>query len=246
MTAPILELRGLVAGYDGVAVVHGVDLSVSPGEVVVLLGANGAGKSTTLLTASGLLPVLGGEVLVDGEVVGSASRRSTMGRSAALARRGLVHVPEDRGLFADLTVREHLRLTKRNDRSPSEADLFARFPALERLEGRRAGLLSGGEQQLLALARGFLAGPKVLLVDELSLGLAPLVVQSLLPLLRELADRHNIAVLLVEQHVRLALDIADRAALMQRGRIVLEGTPAELGDQLEAIEAGYLGNGTAV
>ncbi|NLA34684.1 MAG: ATP-binding cassette domain-containing protein [Actinobacteria bacterium] len=239
---PVLELRHLLAGHDGVAVVHDVSLTVYPGEVVVLLGANGAGKSTTLLTASGLLPVLGGEVLVEGEVVGSSTRRRSMGRAAALARSGLVHVPEDRGLFSDLTVREHLRLTRRSDRSPSETVVFEQFPALERIQDRRAGLLSGGEQQQLALARAVIAGPRVLLVDELSLGLAPLVVQSLLPLLRDLVTERGIGVLLVEQHVRLALEVADRAALMRRGEIVLSGTAEELGDQLEAIEAGYLGD----
>lgn len=241
MTPPALELRGLVAGHDGVPVVHEVDLTVSAGEVVVLLGANGAGKSTTLLTVSGLLPVLDGEVRMSGEVVGAPGRRRSLGRAAALARSGLVHVPEDRGLFPDLTVAEHLRLTRRAPDAPAEGDVLARFPALERLRGRRAGLLSGGEQQMLTLARAFLAGPKVLLVDELSLGLAPLVVESLLPLLREVADDRGVAVLVVEQHVRLALEVADRAALLQRGRIILEGTTTDLADRLQAIEAGYLG-----
>ena len=242
MTDPVLELQGLVAGHDGVPVVHGIDLTVAAGEVVVLLGANGAGKSTTLLTVSGLLPVLGGEVRVGGEVMGAPSRRLSLARAAALARAGVVHVPEDRGLFRDLTVAEHLRLTRRSDRSPSEAEVFGRFPALEGLRGRRAGLLSGGEQQMLALARAVLAGPRVLLVDELSLGLAPLVVESLLPLLRALADDRAMAVLVVEQHVRLALSIADRAVLLRRGRVVLAGSAAELGNELAAVEAGYLGS----
>lgn len=241
MTTPVLELRGLVAGHDGVPVVHEVDLSVSAGEVVVLLGANGAGKSTTLLTASTLLPVIGGEVIVDGTVVGAPGRRRSLGRAASLARRGVVHVPEDRGLFADLTVGEHFRLTRRSDRSPTTKEVLERFPALTALLGRRAGLLSGGEQQMLALARAFLAGPQVLLVDELSLGLAPMIVRSLLPLLREVADEQGMGVLLVEQHVRLALGIADRAVLLRRGRVVLQGTAIELHDQLEAVEAGYLG-----
>ncbi|MEO6627966.1 MAG: ATP-binding cassette domain-containing protein [Aquihabitans sp.] len=241
MTAPVLELRGLIAGHDGVAVVYGIDLAVEAGEVVVLLGANGAGKSTTLLTASGLLPVLGGEVRVAGDVVGAPTLRQSPSRAAALARGGLVHVPEDRGLFTDLTVAEHFRLTRRTDRSPSEGDLLERFPALEPLLDRKAGLLSGGEQQMLALARACLAGPRVLLVDELSLGLAPMIVQSLLPLLRELADNRGIGVLVVEQHVRLALGVADRGLLLRRGRVVLEGTATELIDQLATVEAGYLG-----
>lgn len=239
---PALELRGLVAGHDGVAVVHDVDLTVGHGEVTVLLGANGAGKSTTLLTVSGLLTALDGEILLDGEVVATPRTRRTLARAAALARAGVVHVPEDRGLFRDLTVQEHFRLTRRSDRSPTEAEVVDRFPALDGLRNRQAGLLSGGEQQMLALARAVLAGPTVLLVDELSLGLAPLVVESLLPLLRELADQREMAVLVVEQHVRMALAIADRAVLLRRGRVVLEGSAAELGDQLEAVEAGYLGD----
>jgi branched-chain amino acid transport system ATP-binding protein len=241
VTSSVLELDRLVAGHDGTPVVHGIDLAIAEGEVVVLLGANGAGKSTTLLTVSGLLPVLGGHVRVAGQAVGSVGRRRSLGRAAGLARAGLVHVPEDRGLFADLTVHEHLRLTRRSDRSPSEATVFDWLPTLAPLRGRRAGLLSGGEQQMLALARAFLAGPRVLLVDELSLGLAPLVVQSLLPLLRQVADRQGVGVLFVEQHVRLALAVADRAVLLRRGRIVLEGTSTELADRLEAVEAGYLG-----
>ena len=238
----MLDLRGLVAGHDGVPVVHGVDLQVSAGEVLVLLGANGAGKTTILLTVSGLLPVLGGEVWIDGELAASPKRRRSLGRAAAWARRGLVHVPEDRGLFSDLTVDEHLRLVGRSDRSPTAAEVLARFPVLERLGDRRAGLLSGGEQQMLSLARAFLAGPRVLLVDELSLGLAPLVVQSLLPLVREMADQQGIGVLVVEQHVRLALEVADRAVLLQRGHVVLQGTATELSTQLEAVEASYLGD----
>ena len=241
MTSPVLELDGLVAGHDGTPVVHGIDLAVGEGEVVVLLGANGAGKSTTLLTVSGLLPVLGGDVRVAGRSVGSVGRRRSLGRAAALARAGLVQVPEDRGLFADLTVHEHLRLTRRSDRSPSEATVLDWLPTLAPLQDRRAGLLSGGEQQMLALARAFLAGPRVLLVDELSLGLAPLVVQSLLPLLRQVADRQGSGVLFVEQHVRLALAVADRAVLLRRGRVVLEERSADLAGRLEAVEAGYLG-----
>lgn len=241
MNAPVLEVKGLVAGHDGVPVVHGVDLRVDPGEVVVLLGANGAGKTTILLTVSGLLPALGGEVWITGDRAVSPGRRRSLGRAAAWARRGLVHVPEDRGLFPDLTVAEHLRLVRRSERSPTDDDVYERFPVMARVRDRRAGLLSGGEQQMLSLARAFLSGPRVLLIDELSLGLAPVVVQSLLPLVREMADVHGIGVLVVEQHVRLALEVADRAVLLQRGRITLEGTAAELSGQLEAVEASYLG-----
>jgi len=245
VTAPVLVVRGLVAGYGGVPIVHGLDLHVDEGEVVVLLGANGAGKSTTLLTISGLLPALGGEIRYDGRdvaVSGRRRRRRAAAHAAGLARSGLVHVPEDRGLFADLTVADHLRLTRRTDRSPSEAEVLDRFPALRELRGRRAGLLSGGEQQMLAVARALLAGPRVLMVDELSLGLAPMVVDALLPMLRAVADDLGVGVLLVEQHVRMALAVADRAVLLRRGRVVLAGAAAELTDQLAAVEAGYLGD----
>ncbi len=241
MTDALLGLRGVVAGYGGRPVVRGIDLAVGAGEVVVLLGANGAGKTTTLLAASGLLPVSAGEVRFDGTPVDGTGRRAAA-RAARLARHGLVHVPEDRGVFEDLTVAEHLRLTRPARRTFDEADVLDRFPALVPLLDRPAGLLSGGEQQMLALARALLAGPRVLLVDELSLGLAPLVVRSLLPELRALADDHGIGVLLVEQQVRLALTIADRGVLLRRGRVVLEGPADVIGDRLAEVEAGYLGD----
>lgn len=238
---PLLELSGLSAGYDGVVVVHDIDLEVGAGEVVVLLGANGAGKSTTLQTVSGLLPVLGGEVRFGGDPVVVGGRRSAAG-AAALARAGLVHVPEDRGLFPDLTGHEHIRLARPRGTSSSEVGaVLQRFPGLERVMGRQAGLLSGGEQQMLALAKALVAKPRLLLVDEMSLGLAPLIVQHLLPVLRQIADEDGVGVLLVEQHVRLALSVADRGYLMQRGRISMSGTAADLTGRLGELEAGYLG-----
>jgi len=239
---PLLELVGLTAGYDGVAVVHDVNLSVGAGEVVVLLGANGAGKTTTLSTISGLLPPLEGEVRYLGDPV-KISRRRPAASAAALARSGLLHVPEDRGLFNDLTVREHLRLATRPEVGDDHVQLVMdRFPALDLLLDRRAGLLSGGEQQMLALARALVARPRVLMVDELSLGLAPLIVARLLPVLREIADDFGLGVLLVEQHVALALSVAHRGYLMQRGRIVISGDAADLASNLAQFEAGYLGD----
>lgn len=238
---PLLELSALRAGHDGVAVVHDIDMVVRAGEVVVLLGANGAGKSTTLQTVSGLLPVLGGEVRFDGGLVAVGGRRSAAA-AAAIARAGLVHVPEDRGLFPDLTGHEHLRLAHPRGASSKElGEVLARFPGLERVMDRRAGLLSGGEQQMLALAKALHARPKLLLVDELSLGLAPLIVQRLLPVLRQIANEHGLGVLLVEQHIRLALSIADRGYLMQRGRIAMSGTAVEMTARRDELEAGYLG-----
>ncbi len=183
----MLELRGFSAGYDGVPVVHEIDLEVLPGEVVALLGPNGAGKTTTLLTISSLLPRLAGETRVFGVATARTGRRRAGNRALELTRRGLAHVPEDRALFFGLTGREHLRLAApRRDPSAIEAAL-APFPALAEIIDRRAGLMSGGEQQMLAIARALAARPKLLMIDELSLGLAPIVVQSLLPAVRDVA-----------------------------------------------------------
>lgn len=240
----LVELRGLVTGYDRTAVVRGIDLHVDEGEVVVLLGANGAGKTTTLLSISGMLPVLAGSIWVLGEEATQASRV----RSRAVvtrARRGLAHVPEDRGLFFDLTTAENLRLGG-SRRSGSASDigideLLGWFPALGRVVDQPAGLLSGGEQQMLALARAMRSRPRVLMVDEMSLGLAPIVVERVLPVLRRIADEVGTGVLVVEQHVALVLSMADRAYLMDRGRILASGDAAELAQRRELIESGYFG-----
>ncbi|MFM7270516.1 MAG: ABC transporter ATP-binding protein [Actinomycetes bacterium] len=241
----VLVARGLDAGYDGVAVVHGLDLVVDAGEVVALLGANGAGKSTTLLTVAGLLPPIAGTLLVLDEVVhdeggrGRHVRRSALTRTWKRARRGVALVPEDRGLFPGLTVREHLRLvpTRRAD----APDPFELFPPLAPLRDRRAGLLSGGEQQMLALARALATAPRLLMVDEMSLGLAPIIVERLLPMLRDAARRTGTGVLLVEQHVAMALEVADRATVLARGVAVASGTAAELANRRDLLEASYLG-----
>lgn len=237
-----LQIEGLTVGYGGVPVVHDLDLAVARGEVVALLGANGAGKSTTLLAVSGLLPHLSGTVRVEGRRLDG--RRVRPASVAARARDGLAHVPEDRGLFAELTVAEHLRLgrpRRRPGAGLTDAEVYTRFPALEPLGDRRAGLLSGGEQQMLALARALVSRPRLLLVDELSLGLAPMVVQGLLPALRQVADDTGAAVLVVEQHVTLALQISDRAYLLDRGRVMASGSATELAARVDLLEAGYLG-----
>ena len=240
----VLELDGLSAGYDGVAVVHDVDLVVRRGEVVALLGANGAGKTTTLSTISGLIPVLDGSMTVLGAT--PPSRRRMVVRDVwRRARGGVAHVPEDRGLFHDLTVAENLRLgtpsRRRRDDGPALDDVMEMFPALAEVTDRRAGLLSGGEQQMLALARAVLSGPRLLLVDELSLGLAPLIVSRLLPVLRTIAESTGAGVLVVEQHVPLVLGVADHAYVLDRGRVVLAGTAAEVSERIDEVEAGYLG-----
>lgn len=238
---PLLALRGVSAGYEGVAVVHDVDLTVGPGEVVALVGPNGAGKTTLLLTVSALLRPLAGEVQVFGAA--TRRRRRSVGAVWGLARQGLAHVPEDRGLFFDLTTAENLRLGRPRRGPVVEMDvLLDWFPALSRVLDRRAGLLSGGEQQMLALARAVVGRPRLLLVDEMSLGLAPIIVEGLLPVLRSIADETEVGVLVVEQHVGLVLSIADRAYLLSRGRVAFEGPAAGLADRADLIELGYLGD----
>lgn len=231
-----LELRSLSAGYGGPDVIRGVDLSVDPGEIVVLLGSNGAGKSTTLRAASGLIAVSSGDV-----VLGGSSIRGR--RPDAIARLGLGHVTEERSLFMRLTVRENLRLAARvGRRGHGDAhDVMAVFPALEALMDRRAGLLSGGEQQMVAVARALAARPSVLMIDELSLGLAPIVVDRLLPSLRQVADMAGVAVLLVEQHVHQALAIADRGYVLGRGELTLHGRASDLAADRRLLETSYLG-----
>ena len=233
----LLDISGLSSGYAGVPVVRGLDLHVDAGEVVALLGPNGAGKTTTLLTVSGLLKVLEGSVNVLGE-------RTTFGAPHRTARRGLAHVPEDRSLFFGLTVQENLKLGLRGNRAAQSAgyeEALELLPALRPLMGRRAGLLSGGEQQMLAMARALVSKPKVLLVDEMSLGLAPIIVERLLPIVRDIADRTGAGVLIVEQHVHLALEVADRAYVMSHGEIVLEGSASELIERQDLLEQSYLG-----
>jgi branched-chain amino acid transport system ATP-binding protein len=237
----VLEVRGLRAGYDGVEVVRGLDLRVGAGEVVALLGPNGAGKTTTLLTVSGLLARLGGDVRVFGEPVPARTRARSAARALELVRRGLSHVPEDRGLFAGLTGREHLRLAVGRRDPAAIDDALAPFPVLAGVLDRRAGLLSGGEQQMLAIARALVARPRLLMIDELSLGLAPIVVEQLLPTLRDTARARGIGMLLVEQHVGAALAVADRAYVLVRGVVTASGPAAELAADRARLAQGYLG-----
>jgi branched-chain amino acid transport system ATP-binding protein len=231
--AGVLELDGLVAGYDGVAVVHGVDIEVGEGEVVALLGPNGAGKTTTLLTISGLLAPIEGAVRVFGHEAGTLAVHE-------IAREGVAHVPEDRALFSQLTVAENLRLGRRRGGAPIDS-VLEYFPALEPLMGREAGLLSGGEQQMLAVGRALIGEPRLLLVDEMSLGLAPVIVQRLLPILPRIARERGTSVLFVEQHVHLALRHADRAYVLNRGEVTMSGPTAELLSRRDLLEVSYIG-----
>jgi len=233
VTGGALELAELTEGYDSAPVVRGLSLTVSSGEVVALIGANGAGKTTTLRTISGLVKPMSGFVRLAGEDLAGVS-------PVARVHRGIVHVPQGRGIFFGLTVAEHLRLDGLRDRSAQEA-AFAHFPALRSLAGRRAGLLSGGEQQMLAIVRALIRQPRVLLLDELSLGLAPVIVERLLPVVREFASTHGTAVLLVEQHVHLALEIADRGYVLSHGELVASDSAERLRADNALLTASYLG-----
>jgi len=231
----VLDIRGLSAGYGELAVVRDLDLQVGEGEVVAILGPNGAGKTTTLLTVSGLLKPLAGTI----EFLGSP----VAGRKAhVLAREGLAHVPDDRGLFPGLTVAEHLELgAGRRRRKEATESVLRWFPALEKLLDRRAGLLSGGEQQMLAVAQALLRQPRLLMIDEMSLGLAPIVVESLLPIVRTIAEESGCGVLLVEQHAAMALEVADRAYVLNHGDLVASGPASQLAEDWDALLASYLG-----
>ncbi|HEX3923852.1 MAG TPA: ABC transporter ATP-binding protein [Streptosporangiaceae bacterium] len=233
---PLLELREVRAGYDGISVLHGVDLSVAAGQVVALLGPNGAGKTTTLRVAAGVHPVRSGRVLLGGRDVTGAPARD-------LARAGVCLIPEGRGVFPNLSVRDNLLMmtfTGRGRRQVEEI-AYSRFPDLARHASRAAGTLSGGEQQMLALARGLATDPAVLLLDELSMGLAPLVVGRLFEQVAAIA-REGVAVLIVEQFAAAALGIADHAAVLVRGRVERRGRPdSVLRAELSAL---YLGSST--
>jgi len=230
----VIGVRDLVAGYPGVPVVRGLTLHVDAGEVVALLGPNGAGKTTTLLTLAGVLPALGGELEVLG---GPVPQR----RPHRLARRGMALVPEARGLFYQLTVAENLRLGRHRRSTTTVDDVVELFPALRPLMKRRCGLLSGGEQQMLGMAKALIADPAVLLLDEMSLGLAPVIVQRLLPVIRRIATERGIGVLLVEQHVEMSLAIADRGYVLRHGELVMAGRGEELLSRRDLLEESYLG-----
>ena len=238
MSEPVLRIDGLAAGYDHAAVVRDLDLTVASGEVVALLGANGAGKTTTLRVISGLVKPMKGKLSFEGRDLASAS-------PPARARMGIAHVPEGRGIFFGLTVAEHFRIAHRGEKLDQEV-AFTYFPALDELRTRRAGLLSGGEQQMLAVGRALARHPKLLLLDELSLGLAPVIVERLMPVVRQYAVESNCAVLLVEQHVHLALEFADRGYVLAHGDVAMSGSAAELRKDSALLVSSYLGENAEV
>ena len=228
----LLELRNIHAGYDRIDVLFGVDLEVPEASVVALLGPNGAGTSTALRVCAGLHPPTSGDVLV-------AGRRVNGVRPEDLARRGLCLIPEGRGIFPNLTVRENLRMMTYAGTPLAEVEerSFTRFPRLKERITQTAGTLSGGEQQMLAMARGLATDPAVLLLDELSMGLAPIIVEELYDIVAQVAQQ-GVSILVVEQFASTVLGVADYAAIIVHGRIARAGRPAELRDELSKA---YLG-----
>ncbi|MEV6013406.1 ATP-binding cassette domain-containing protein [Streptomyces sp. NPDC051976] len=233
MSAQVLNVEGLHAGYRGVEVLRDISFSVAEGEVVALLGPNGAGKTTSLLTFAGVIRPSRGAV----RVLGFPSERQS---THLLAQRGMVFVPEDRGLFGQLSVADTLRLAQRS-RVRETDEVMDLLPALRPLWRRKVALLSGGEQQMVALAAALVRRPRLLLLDEMSLGLAPQVVSELLAAVRRMADQDGTGVLLVEQHARVALAASDRAIVLRHGEVALEGCAEDVSSQLHVVESSYLG-----
>jgi branched-chain amino acid transport system ATP-binding protein len=226
MSHALIEARNVSSGYHGRAVVTDLNLVVRPGQVVALLGPNGAGKTTTLLTLAGELTPIEGEIHMSGKPAARALHRR--------ARDGMSFVTEERSVFMEMSVEENLRVGRCE---PDRA--LALFPELTALLRRRAGLLSGGEQQMLTLGRALARRTRLLLIDELSLGLAPLVIRRLLDAVREAADQ-GLGVLLVEQHIDQAMKIADHVYVLEHGRVILDGPKAEVSQRIREIEAAYL------
>jgi branched-chain amino acid transport system ATP-binding protein len=233
----LLDVKGLHAGYGQTKVLHGMDFAIEKGSITALLGANGAGKTTTLRALCAMVKV-GGEIRFDGERIERLATED-------IVRRGVAHVPDGRGTFLHLSTEENLRLGAytRRDRKAVDADLervFGYFPRLRERRSQQAGTLSGGEQQMLAVSRALMLAPKLMLLDEPSFGLAPLLVRELFSILRDIRAREGVSMLLVEQNAAMALDLADHAYLMETGRVVLKGTSQELKTN-DAVRRAYLG-----
>ncbi len=235
MTAPVLELRGVHASYGRIEVLHGVGLVVPERSVMALLGPNGAGKTTTLRVASGQMQATSGCVHVAGRHINGAT-------ADELARAGVCAIPEGRGIFPNLTVTENLRMVTyaKVPQAQVEERTFEQFPRLKERRNQLAGTMSGGEQQMLAIARALATDPALLMLDELSLGLAPIIVGRLYDLVREIAER-GVAILVVEQFARTALAVSDYAAIMVHGRIRMVGQPDDVAEELHSAYLGKAG-----
>jgi branched-chain amino acid transport system ATP-binding protein len=235
-TSPLLDIHGLSAGYGETEVLRSVDLTVSAGEVVAVLGSNGVGKSTLNRTISGILRARAGSIRFDGDAI---ERQ----KPAAIVARGLIHVPEGRRIFPNLSVRENLDLGSyrrgAERRLPNRERVFAIFPRLYERRSQLAGTLSGGEQQMLAIGRGLMAEPKLIILDEPSLGLSPLLVEELFALIARI-NRDGVSVLLVEQNVVQSLEVADRAYILAEGHFVMSGSATDIGADPE-LKRAYLG-----
>jgi branched-chain amino acid transport system ATP-binding protein len=232
----LLSVRGLFAAYGQVEVLHGVDLEVHDGQVAVILGANGAGKTTTMRAVSGMIARRG--------AIEFAGRNITKASPEAIVRLGIAQVPQGRGTFTDLTVEDNLRsgaYVRRDHEVATDIALwYETFPRLAERRSQKAGTLSGGEQQMLAIARALMSRPKLLLCDEPSLGLAPIVTKALFQIIKRLNEQNGLTVLLVEQNANLALDIAHHVCLLETGAVVASGSPASIADN-DAVRRAYLG-----
>jgi branched-chain amino acid transport system ATP-binding protein len=228
---PVLECNELDVGYGKLTVARDITFTLEPKRVLTILGPNGAGKTTLLMTLAGFLPPRAGAVTMNGErIKGSSPRR--------MNQAGMILIPDFRALFTELTPIQNLKLA-----APRGADLdpvLELFPALARRQRLRVGDLSGGEQQMLAIARALVQSPRLLLIDEMSMGLAPVAVESLMPVIRRVADEHDASVIMVEQHVQLALEVADEAMVMVHGSVVLSGSAEKYRDDISAVESAYM------
>ena len=236
--SPRLVCSGLAGGWGSLTAFRDVDLSVDAGAVHAILGPNGAGKTTLLLTIAGLLAAHDGVIAIDGDDLKT-------GRATAAGRAGVVLVPDNRELFTTLTVEENLRVAS-GRHGPEPRSMLELFPALEPRWKLTAGALSGGEQQMLAMARALIQRPKVLLVDELSMGLAPIIVERLFGAIRQVASDDGCAVVFVEQYVGLALKVADSVSVLNHGVVVMSGDAREIAEQPDLLEQAYLGSTEAI
>ena len=243
MSSPYVALRGVSVYYDKVRAIVDVSLVAEAGEIIALIGANGAGKTTTLRALSGMLPLMAGDVCLDGTSLNGSAPN-------AIARGGIVHVPQGRGIFPNLRVDETLRLAcamadiRRAEADARVADMYEVFPRLYERRTQLAGTLSGGEQQMLAIARGLIMKPRLLMIDEMSQGLAPTIVQSLFNIVRSLPEQ-GVSVLIVEQFVTHALAVASRAYVLEKGEVAFNGKAAELAGDESFVKGSYLGEAAA-